>query len=227
MSTSLMRYTLNAVEMYKALLYYSSTCTSTCVFIPCAQAKYGHSLTESAVGLCPELRLIKKPTANAVRALKRKRDRQVRDQENTITAKIIRQQILGSSTAFVSSYLRKRQEQSFVRPKQPGKVKSHSPSNHTHWDIPSAMAMLQNWQADTRINWSAEAQRLGISGANCGQVLKEAAQAHGIDTVALDGRSSQRLCARKRRLPGSDISVGCGPSKKTLQNTWAKMVRSG
>ena len=70
-------------------------------------------------------------------------------------------------------------EQAFVRPTQQGKTKSHSPTNGTYWDVSSAMAMLQNW--------SAEAQKLGITGANRGQILKETAQRHGIDTMALDG----------------------------------------
>ena len=81
------------------------------------------------------------------------------------------------------------------------------------------MAMLQNW--------SAEAQKLGITGANRGQILKETAQRHGIDTMALDGWVSQRIRATKQRLSGSDISVGCGPSQKALWSTWAEMIQLG
>lgn len=77
-------------------------------------------------------------------------------------------------------------EQAFVRPTQRGKTKSHSPTNGTYWDESSVMAMLQNWTADN-INWSAEAQKLGITGANRGQILKETAQRHGTDTMSLDG----------------------------------------
>lgn len=191
------------------------------------EEKFGHSVTESAIALCPEMQLRQKLTATKVRALKRKRDRQIRDQENAVLTQLIPRQILGSSTASVSSYLqRRRREQGFERSTQRGKTKSHSPSDTTHWDVPAAMAMLQNWQADNRI-WSAEAQKLGIPGANRGQVLKEVAQRHGIDTVTSDGRSSQRIHARKWRFPGSDISVGCGPSQKALLRIWAEMVQSG
>lgn len=80
---------------------------------------------------------------------------------------------------------------------------------------------------DTRINWSSEADKLGIPGANRGQVLKETAQRHDIDTMSLDGRTGRRIRGRKWRLPGSDISVGCGPSKRALQKAWAEMIESG
>ena len=61
--------------------------------------------------------------------------------------------------------------------------------------------------------------KLGIPGANRCQVLKETAQRHGIDTMSLNVRApGRRIHVRKRRLPGSDISVGCGPSTRSLQN---------
>ena len=105
---------------------------------------------------------------------------------------------------------------------------SHSPSeSNKHWDIQAAVDMLRNWPADTKINWSMESKKLGIPGDNSGQVLKETALKHGIDTVALDSRLSRRIRARKRRLPGSDISVGCGPGKKAVKSTWADMIQSG
>ena len=194
--------------------------------MPCPQEMYGHSVTESAIALCPELKLQRKVPANTARTLKRKRERQICDHENAVLAQIVPRQILSSSTISVSSYLWRRKEQAFEKPTQRGKTKSHSPTNGTNWDVSSAMAMLQNWTADN-INWSAEAQKLGIKGANRGQILKETAQRHGIDTMALDGRVSQHIRARKRRLPGSDISVGCGPSQKALRSTWAEMIQSG
>ena len=137
-------------------------------------------------------------------------------------------QILGDSTASVSSYMKRRKQYYLERPKQCGKAKSHSPSeNNCTWDVSTAMDLLRAWPAETRINWSAEAEKLGIPSANRGQVLKETAKRLGIDTMSLDGRSGRRIRARKRRLPGSAISVGCAPSKKALQNTWAEMVESG
>ena len=205
----------------------SSTVKITLCLLSYTQDKYGHTLTESAVALFPELHLAKKPTPNEARALKRKRDRQVRNQENETHAKIIPRQILASSTASVSLYLNRRREQNFIGPQQPGKVKSHSPADTSHWDVPSAMDMLRNWPQNSTINWSAEAEKLGIEGANSGQVLKETATGHGIMTEALDGRSGRCIRARKRRLPRSDISVGCGPGKKALQSRWEEMVEIG
>lgn len=162
-------------------------------------------------------------------ATKRKRDREIRDKESAILADIVPRQILADSTASVASYMKRRKEHYLERLTKHGKEKSHSPveSNFT-WDVSKAMDLLRAWPADTQINWSSEAKKLGIPGANRGQVLKETAQRHGIDTMSLDGRApGRRIRVRKRRLPGSDISVGCGPSKRSLQNTWAEMIQSG
>lgn len=76
------------------------------------------------------------------------------------------------------------------------------------------------------MNGSTEAVKLGIPGGNRGQVLKETAMRLVIDTMSLDGRAGRCICARKRRLPGSDISVGCGPRKKALQKAWAETIES-
>ena len=104
--------------------------------------KFGNSVTESAIALCLEMQLQQKLTATEVRALKRKRDRQICDQENAVLTQLIPRQILGSSTTSVSSYLQRRREQGFERPTQRGKTKSHSPSDTTHWDVPASMVML-------------------------------------------------------------------------------------
>ena len=192
------------------------------------QEAYGRSVIDSAAALCPEMRLQRKPSANEVHISKRSRDRQIRNNENSVLASVIPRQILSSSSTSASSYLWQRKEVYFTKPTQVERAKSHSPAvANLHWDVPAAMEMLRNWPEGQKVNWSAEAERLGIQGGNRGQVLKETAVRHNIDTVALDGRSSQRLRAHKRRLVGSDISVGCAPSKKALQNTWADMIESG
>ena len=129
-----------------------------------------------------------------MRANKRKRDRQVRDTEKATLSSVIPRQSLGDSKASVSSYLKRRRELYLERPTQCGKVKSHSPAeSNLHWDVPAAMNMLKSWPAEVLINWSAEADKLGIPGANRGQVLKETAMRHGIDTVALDTRSGRKF----------------------------------
>ena len=111
-----------------------------------------------------------------VRATRRKRDRQIRDAEKAVLASIIPRQILGDSNSSVSSYLKRRKDQHMVRPAQCGKVKSHSPADRNlGWDSPAAMDVLKSWPTDIKINWSAEAEKLSIPGANRGQVLKEIA----------------------------------------------------
>ena len=105
--------------------------------------------------------------------------------------------------------------------------KNLSPSKSScTWDVSTNTDLVRAWPAETHINWYAEAEKLGILGANRGQVLKETTKRLGIDTMSLDGRSGCCICARKR-LPGSAVSVACAPSKKALQNTWAEMVESG
>lgn len=180
------------------------------------------------MALCPEFHLQKKPSKGEVLSAKQKRDRLIRDNESAVLAAIISRQILGNSTASVSSYLKRRKEQNLERPKQCGKENSHSPSESKFtWDVSTAMEMLRAWPSEKTINWSAEAEKLGIPSAKRGQILKETAQRHGIDTMSLDGRTGRRIPARKRRLPVSDISVGCGPTKKALKKAWTDMIESG
>ena len=188
----------------------------------------------------------KKLTKSEVRVTRRKRDRHIRNKENTVLADIIARQILGDSNASISSYLKRRKQQHLETPTRylnstsyisfpiimiillQFKVKSHSPAErHLSWNVSSVMDMLRAWPTETKINWTAEARKLGIPGDNKGQVLKETATRNGIDTIALDSRSGSRIRARKRRLPVSDISVGCGPSKKAVKSAWAEMIQSG
>ena len=51
------------------------------------------------------------------------------------------------------------------------------------------MDLLRAWPAETQINWYAEAEKLGIPGANRGQVLKVTTKRLGIDTMSSDERS--------------------------------------
>ena len=91
---------------------------------------------------------------------KRKQDRQIRDKESATLAAIVPRQILGDSTASVTSYMK---EQYLDRPKECGKEKSHSPyKSKFTWDVSTAMDLLRAWPEDTQINWSSEAEKLGI-----------------------------------------------------------------
>ena len=145
------------------------------------------------------------------------------DKENTVLSQVIPRQLLSSSTGSVASYVKRRKGQYFERPKQPNKVRPHSsPANSSHWDVPAAIAMLNNWRAGHTINWSAETQKLGITGPNCRQVLKETA-ARLASTLALDGHTTRRIRDRKRRLPGIYIATSVlvlGLPRKH----WAEMI---
>ena len=87
----------------------------------------------------------------------------------------------------LSSYGRKRLALSYEKPETPQKTKSHSPNEQNmSWDIEEALTELENFPPDKKINWSEMATKHNIPGKNSGQVLKETAKKHGIDTVALD-----------------------------------------
>ena len=93
------------------------------------------------------------------------------------------------------------------------------------WDIIPAIEHLKAWPIGERINWSAKAQKLGITGANRGQILKETAAKNGVDTVALDSRSVRRIPSKKSSFPGSDISIGCAASKEAIKAVWKEMIQ--
>ena len=67
--------------------YYSRTVHDQMIslsFMAHPQEMYGHSVTESAIALCPELKLQRKVPANKARTHQCKRDRQVHDHENAV-----------------------------------------------------------------------------------------------------------------------------------------------
>ena len=68
-----------------------------------------------------------------------------------------------------------------------GKVRTHSPSlSSIAWDTAGAMVEITNWDTTTKLNWSSLARKYNVPGCNGGQVLKEYAQSHGVDTYQLD-----------------------------------------
>ena len=79
------------------------------------------------------------------------------------------------------------------------------------WDVSSAMVELKNFPPDQKINWSQMARQYAIANKNAGQILKETAKAHGINTTSLEHSDSAtpRIRKRKRRLPGGELSLPC------------------
>ena len=82
----------------------------------------------------------------------------------------------------MAQYHRKRMESSDAGPSKP---KRHSPCDENcMWDTNTVLTDLCQWQPGVRINWSQFAHD-----QNAGQVVKEFAQRHGINTFLLDQRS--------------------------------------
>ena len=80
----------------------------------------------------------------------------------------------------------------------------------------------------TRINWSEFARNQGINAKNGGQVVKEFAKKHGIDTFSLDGRPDiPRNRARKRKLPGDEISIPTMPTVNEIKQEQQKLISDG
>ena len=90
------------------------------------------------------------------------------------------------------------------------------------------MSELENFPANEKINWSALARQYNIPGKNAGQVLKEMANKHGIDTTRLDQRSNAtRIRRHKFRLPGQEISMPCLPTVHTVIEEQRQLILSG
>lgn len=97
-------------------------------------------------------------------------------------------------------YHRKRLAQSFCSPEtqpQP-KKKKHSPNFETvTWDTEKLQATLQNCPPGTPINWSAVGQEHGIHGGNAGQIVREFAEEHKIDTTHIISSTPTRKPNRR------------------------------
>lgn len=86
----------------------------------------------------------------------------------------------------MSSYSRKRSALSYEQPTTPKCKKTHTPKDtNMTWDIEGAMKELENFPPNQKINWSSVARKHAIPQRCDGQVLKETAAKHGIDTFSL------------------------------------------
>ena len=97
------------------------------------------------------------------------------------------------------------------------------------WDVDGAMRDLQNFPPNTKINWSATARQYDITHTNAGQILKETAIKHGINTSQLESKveTTPRIRRRKCRLPGGEISMPCLPTVRAIKEEERQLILCG
>ena len=99
------------------------------------------------------------------------------------------------------------------------------------WDVTRAMEELENYPPNQKINWSEVAHRYQIPNRNAGQVLKEMAKKHGINTLSLERSANTcttpRIRKSKLRLPGREISIPCLPTVNTVKEEKKQLILSG
>ena len=120
----------------------------------------------------------------------------------------------------LASYRRKRLALSYENPTTSQRPKSHSPNEQNMgWDADGAMKELESFPPTQKIDWSAMARRYNIPGKNAGQVLKERAKKHGIDTSSLHQSANITPIIRrcKCRLTGGEIAMPKSPHSKPHQ----------
>ena len=129
----------------------------------------------------------------------------------------------------LASYGRKRLALSYEKPEKTLIPKSHSPNEHNmSWYVEGAVSELENFPPNLKINWSATARKYNISGKNAGQILKEMAKKHKINTTTLDQRdNTPRIRRRKRRLPGGEISMARLPTVHAVKEEKNQLILSG
>ena len=192
--------------------------------------QYITTFTETLAKLVPELNLVERPS-------KEDKKRDDRKQKHKIV-KHVTEQMGENATMYVlaeseslSAYSRKRLSMSFEKPDKSAKQpKSHSPKEENiEWDVKDAVEFLQTFPEGETINWTRVARQFGEVKGNAGQVLKEVAEKHGIDTQKLEHKapSLPRLHSRKRKLPGGEISIPSLPTTSEITNKKAKLIESG
>ena len=91
----------------------------------------------------------------------------------------------------LASYGRKRLALSYEKPEKTLIPKSHSPNEHNmSWDVEGKVGELENFPPNLKIYWSATARKYNISGKNAGQIFKEMAKNHKINTTTLNQRDN-------------------------------------
>ena len=98
-------------------------------------------------------------------------------------------------------------------------------------EIDTVIQQLENWPTEEKINWSDVARKVGITQANGGQIVKEIAQKHGINTARLEhtaeGDTTPKTRHSKSKLSGGEISMPCLPTRKIITNEKKQLIESG
>ena len=195
---------------------------------PIWQSQYSHSFTEAIPSVAPECNLVQKKTRTEQKRKDRHQKRKIVKDINEQFRQETSMLVLAEAES-QASYVRKRLALSFEKPAEPLKPKSHSPrEQNMSWNLEEAMTELENFPPDQRVNWSGVARKYNIPGKNAGQVLKETAKKHGINTAALDQRdTTPRRRSRKCRLTGGEISIPCLPTITQVKEDQKQLILSG
>ena len=194
------------------------------------EERFGQKITTVLPQIMPEANLAPK-----VSKLHRKKEDQTRKRN---FVKQVNEQFAKNATMTVlaevesmSSYRRKRLAYSFETPPAPKRQKTHSPNeDNLDLDISEVIETLQSFSPNEKINWSCMARKMGITLRNGGQVLKEIALKHGIDTSKLEHSNSEttpRIRRSKSKLPGREISMPCLPSQQIITTEKQHLIASG
>ena len=196
---------------------------------PIWESRYTHSFAESIPRMLPECNLVRKKCKVEKTEEDRRRKRKIVSDINNQLAQNATMTVLAEAES-LASYSRKRLALSFQKPSIPQPLKSHSPrEENMSWDVNNAMSELQNFPLNTKINWSAMARKYNIPHTNAGQILKETAIKHGIDTSRLENKIeiTPRIRRRKCRLPGGDISMPSLPTVSAIKEEERQLILSG
>lgn len=192
------------------------------------EQNYGHKFSDALPKLCPDSNLTQKVSKQERKKQNRVRGRRIVQHVNEQMAS----NVTLSSGESMAGYQRKRMAMSFENDTtQPPckKKKSHSPSNENcSWNSDAVLQDLQQWPQDVQINWSSFARSHGVPGKNGGQIVKQLAKDHGIDTFALDKQpTTPRPRRRKCKLPGGEISSPSLPTVQSIQEERDEMISNG
>ena len=192
---------------------------------------YGCKFSDALPKLCPDSNLTKKVSKQERKKQNRVRDRRIVQHVNEQMASNIILVTLSSGES-MAGYQRKRMAMSFENDTtQPSrkKKKSHSPSDENRsWNSDAVLQDLRQWPQDVQINWSSFARSHRVPGKNGGQVVKDFAKDHGIDTLALDNRpTTPRPRRQKCKLPGGEISSPSLPTVKSIQQERDEIINNG
>ena len=193
------------------------------------QEGYHHSFTEAAIKH-GKRQLERKRSKNEKKKERRTLLKKCRDEMTTQLTENTPMMVLAENES-LNSYKRKRALQTFEEAPSTKKCKTtHSPNFETvEWDKGRVLDDLQSLPQDqTPINWSKFAKEHGVKGSNAGQIVKELATSHGIDTYQLDRRTpTRKKRCQKKRLPGGEISVPTNLTPQAVKKSWDDLIDSG